>query len=78
MKSSYYDLTDKYYGGFCGSGDMVSVVDENVRSTCFSITVESDHKRNGEEVQHYVYFLSGSIERGVDRSQNIHHVRGAL
>lgn len=50
MKSSYYDLTDKYYGGFCGSGDMVSVVDEKVRCPCFSIIVEGGHERNGEEV----------------------------
>ena len=78
MKSSYYDLTDKYYGGFCGSGDMVSVVDENVRSICSPDTVESDHKRDGQEVQHYVYLLSGSIERTVDSSENICCIRRAL
>ena len=30
MKSSYYDLLDKYFGEFCGDGDAVDVVDENV------------------------------------------------
>ena len=30
MKSSYYDILDKYYGGFCGDGDRVEVLDENV------------------------------------------------
>ena len=30
MKSSYYDLLDKYYGGFCGDGDSVEVVYEDV------------------------------------------------
>ena len=62
MKSSYYDLTDKYYGGFCGSGDMVSVADENVRCFCLSFIVESDYSRNGEVMQHYVQLLPGSIE----------------
>lgn len=62
MKSSYYDLTDKYYGGFCGSGDMVSVADENVRCSYLSFIVESDNSRNGEEMQHYMHLLPGSIE----------------
>lgn len=30
MKSSYYDLLDKYFGEFCGDGDEVDVVDEDV------------------------------------------------
>ena len=30
MKSSYYDLLDKYFGEFCGDGDTVDVVDEKV------------------------------------------------
>ena len=30
MKSSYYDLLDKYFGEFCGDGDAVDVVDEKV------------------------------------------------
>ena len=30
MKSSYYDLLDKYFGEFCGDGDAVDVVDERV------------------------------------------------
>ena len=30
MKSSYYDLLDKYYGGFCGDGDVVEVMGEDV------------------------------------------------
>ena len=51
MKSSYYDLTDKYY-----------VADENVRCSYLSFIVESDYSRNGEEMQHYVHFLPGSIE----------------
>ena len=75
MKSSYYDLTDKYYGGFCGSGDMVSVVDESVHGDCSSVILESDYERNGEEMQYHVYLLSGSVERAVDRSPNVNRVR---
>ncbi|KAK8827077.1 hypothetical protein WA577_007577, partial [Blastocystis sp. JDR] len=51
MKSSYYDLLDKYFGEFCGDGDAVDVVDEKqnrvhctVRSctiTCVSVEDEN-------------------------------------
>ena len=36
MKSSYYDLLDKYFGEFCGDGDAVDVVDEKVMDLVFT------------------------------------------
>ena len=30
MKSSYYDILDKYHRGFCGEGDSIAFEYENV------------------------------------------------
>ena len=34
MKSSYYDILDRYYRGFCGEGDSIDFEDTQVRIHC--------------------------------------------
>ena len=36
MKSTYYDLVDRYYSGFCGSGDEVEVRNDSVSPFSYS------------------------------------------